>query len=516
MSFAVESKIDEDEDFDYYKQMTEEGGELIQIDGGGGDNFQISLPIELILEFLSRLPIKSLMRLSCTSKYLHNTIDENPDFARSHLINYCQKYPFLVLYVNCITKENPPKLYRNLFYAKDVHYDRNDNEDVNVRLTIPYRGKGDYFGYCNGLTCFTKQYNKTAFVIDVWNFTTNELLRIIPPIIVGKEDPNPTRGFGYTLVSRGFGFDSINNEYKLVLIAVVLKTGCRQGFVYTTGTKSSWEEMNLPEQKATSVQGLFTPYGGGGALFWKTSDPRTILQFDLHQDKFQYIRIPLERNEYPTSKDHIRLFEFKGFLGVAILLWGSNTTTTLEKVHLKIYKDNQVWVKETIDISLCSVPYRANFRFMSFSDQVLLHWMDPHCFHFFNVHSKCLKVVRKLALRIWEKRLPQHARAEDYWLNCEVQNISSLRTLLPERAQKSDFASVCSMMVKGIEDILLVHEPKTIGVLASFRPSKINQQCPTHSTVNFMTCLSKPSLLSLSRIHLLVPGKKTDMAEALS
>ncbi|RZC66303.1 hypothetical protein C5167_009991 [Papaver somniferum] len=285
------------------------------------------------------------------------------------------------------------RIFEEIELHQNVVYDRNDNRDVNVRLTLPYARKGNFFGYCNGLSCFTKVYKKTAFVIDVWNFTTNELLRIIPPVIVDKEDTSPTRGFGYTLLSRGFGFDSLNNEYKLVLIVYMLKTERHQGFVYTSGTKSSWKAINLPEQKLNSIQGTFTAYGGGGALFWKTSDRRTILLFDLHQDKFQYIQIPLERGEYPTSKDHIYLFEIEGFLGVAILI-GSSSTTTLEKAHLKIYKDNQVWV------------------------------------------------VRELASSICENRLPQRATREDYWLNCDVQNISSLRTLLPERAQKSDFESI--------------------------------------------------------------------------
>ncbi|KAI3888413.1 hypothetical protein MKX03_031840, partial [Papaver bracteatum] len=475
MPVVVESKLEEDGD--YNKQKTDEDeGELIQIDGGG-DDFQISLPIEMILEFLSRLPFKSLRRLSCTSKYLYNTVNHNPHFSRSHFINHSRKYPYLVLYINSVTTENRPVLHKSFFYDRNLVYNPNANPDVKVRLTNPYKGgKGNLFGYCNGLSCFTKVCKKNAFVIDVWNFTTNELLRIIPPVIVDNEDTSPTRGFGYTIVSRGFGFDSLNNEYKLVLIVFTRKTRCGQGFVYTFGTKSSWKQINLPGQRATaSLQGTFTPHGGGGALFWMTLDPRIILHFDLHHDKFQYVIIPLARNEYPTSKDHIRLFELAGFLGVAVFLWKSNATTTLEQVHLKLLKDNQVWLKKTIDISSCSIPYTANFRFISFYDQISLHWKDPNSFQFFNLQSKCLKVVQKLASGIWENRLPQLAKDEDYWLNCEVQNISSLRTLLPERAQKSDFKSVRSMMMKCVEDVYLVQESKTLGLLASFYPAKINQ-----------------------------------------
>ncbi|MCL7046879.1 hypothetical protein MKW94_017537 [Papaver nudicaule] len=334
-------------------------------------------------------------------------------------------------------------------------------------------------------------FSKTTFVIDVWNFTTNEVLRIMPPVMVDKQDTSPTRGVGYTPFSCGFGFNSFNNQYKLVIIGIVPKTGCRQGFVYTSGTKSSWQEIELPGQKATSPQGTFTPYGGGGALFWKTSDTQTILQFDLHQDKFQYIRIPLEKNEYPASNDHTRLLESEGFLGVAILLWGSNAIkSTLEKVHLKIYKDNQVWVKETFDVSLCALPYSANFRFISFYDQVLLYWMntETNCFHFFNLHSKCLKVVQKLTSHIKEKILvplcPKH---------------SSLRTLLPERAQKSDFASVRSMMTKGIEDVFRVQEPKPFGALASFCPSKINK----HGMCYLILIINDKALFISGQIELL-------------
>ncbi|KAI3903360.1 hypothetical protein MKW98_032014, partial [Papaver atlanticum] len=365
------------------------------------------------------------MRLSCTSKYLHNSINQNPHFSRSHFINYSQKHPYLVLYVNCLTTENPSKLYKNLFHPWDVHYDLNDNHDVNVSSTISYRNKGNFLGYCNGLICFAKLFGKTA-VVDVWNFTTIELLRIIPPVIFDKDDTSPIRGFECPFLSRGFGFDSLNNEYKLVFM---LNTGSCRCLVYTFGSKSC----------------TFIPYGGGGALFWKTSDPGMILMFDLHQDKFQYIRIPLESIEYHTRKE---LFECRGFLGVAIL-FRSSSTTTLEKVHLKIYKDNQVWVKETFDISPYSIPFSGYLRFISFSDQALLYWMDPNCFQFFNLHSKCLKVVRKLTSCIWEKRLPQFARAEDYWLD----------------SQKSDQASVNSMMMKGIEDMLLLQEPKTCGGL---------------------------------------------------
>ncbi|XP_026391561.1 uncharacterized protein LOC113287099 [Papaver somniferum] len=226
----------------------------------------------------------------------------------------------------------------------------------------------------------------------------------------------------------------------------------------------------------TCASAVFTSYGaagaGGGALFWWTTDPQVILLFDLHENKLQYIRIPLERDT------HTRRFEHKGFLVVARLEKKSPTTLTLGKVHLKIlkaYKDDQVWAEETIDLSAYSIPFSSTFRFMSFSDQILLYWVDAKNFHFFNLQKRCLKVVRNLDSCISEKMLPTVVRPYDYWLNCEVENICALRTLLPARAQISDRAALNSMMKKNFENMWTLQQPKTVGgIFSSYYKSKTN------------------------------------------
>ncbi|KAI3907827.1 hypothetical protein MKW98_027139 [Papaver atlanticum] len=264
------------------------------------------------------------------------------------------------------------------------------------------------------------------------------------------------------------GISSSLIEYKLVLIVFVFETRCPKCSVYTFGKKSSWKEFDFPDDynfyprpvnsgiAATYISSVFTSYGGtggGGALFWMTIDPRVILLFDLREDKFRYIRIPLERNESCTISD-AKLFEHKGCLGVAILEMKSPVvaetsasnaisrdvpTSSVEKVHLKIlkaYKDDQVWIKETFDLSPFSIAFSTNFRLLSFSDQVFLYWVYPKGFQFFNLHRRCIKVVRNIAACIFDKKVPLSVKAQDYWLNCEFENITSLKTLLPEQAKK--------------------------------------------------------------------------------
>ncbi|MCL7047741.1 hypothetical protein MKW94_018290 [Papaver nudicaule] len=417
------------------KQKTEGEDEEVRKDGV----IQISppLPIELILEILSRLPVKSLTRLSCASKYLYNYINRNPHFNKLHMVNYSQKNPSLVFYVKYNGTGKQEWLFKSLFHHRDQHDDNNDNYDVDLSETFGRKDRGEYVGYCNGLICFRLIAGEVAFFIDVWNFTTGELLRIVPPVVEGR---------CYQHMSSGFGFDSVNNY-----------------LVYTFGSKSSWEEIVPPDSRflLASSTATFTSYGGGGgALFWWTTDFHDILMFDLHEHKLQYIRIPIQRSE------DTRLFEYKGFLVLAVLQEklppadDETTESTLEKVHLKIlkaYKGEQVWDQETIDLSAHSIPFSDNFRFVSFSDRIFMYW-----------------VIRKLALCNAEKRLPPVVRAGDYWLNSEVENICSLKTLLPERAQNTD-RSALSSMLKSFLNMTLQQPKKVGGFFISYYQSKTSE-----------------------------------------
>ncbi|KAI3958197.1 hypothetical protein MKW98_020839 [Papaver atlanticum] len=349
------------------KQKTEEiEGEEVKLD----DDFQISLPVELILEFLSRLPIKPLTILSCTNKYLYNTINlQNQQFTKSHFTNYSQKNPILVFYTN-----------------------------YEIFLQFPHAVQG-----------------------------------------------------GYKLISSGFGFDSINNEFKRLIIVLMFETKYPKCLLFTFGIKSSWTQVRSPNSGLlqTSTSAIFASYGaaaagGGGALFWWTTDPQVILLFDLHEDKLQYIRIPVERIA------DTRMFEYKGFLVVHLKI-------------LKAYKDDQAWDKETIDISTYSIPFSDNLGFVSFTDNILLYWADPKSFQFFNLHRKCLKVVRNIGSGMNKKRLPH-------------ENICYLKTLLPVRAQKSDRAALTSMMVGSFKNIWSLRQPKTVrGFFYSYYQSKTSE-----------------------------------------
>ncbi|MCL7048012.1 hypothetical protein MKW94_011596, partial [Papaver nudicaule] len=472
---------------------------------------RISLPSELILEFLSRLPIKPLTRLSCTSKYLYNYINQNPQFAKSHMINYSPKHPSLVFYIMNGKEgiEHHSRLCRNLLHGHDDAFDYHETIIHKTIGTGRYeflgKTKWEFGGYCNGLVCFINMITPFTLTIDVWNCTTNELLSILPPVIEHHSPRGGCRGNGYLPMSCGFGFDSIDNEYKFVFLVIMIRTRILKCLVYTFGTKSSWTQVSLPTyyypiENHASRLATFASYEGG-ALFWRTcSHPRTILLFDLHEHKLKNIQIPLRRNKSPAVPEEYRLFEYKGILGVAVLgkkspvvLLGTSAITTLEKVHLKIlkaYKHEHEWVElETVDLSSYSIPFTWNSQLVSICDQVLLYWSDT-CkgFQIFNLHKKCLKAVRNLdpcffnqiSLRRWLTGL------DNCWLHCEVENICSLKTLLPKRAQQvPDRASLNSIMFNGCHELWFSPKPKTVGgIFTSYYQSKSNEHYCVYNNVN--------------------------------
>uniref|UniRef100_A0A1S4B203 F-box/kelch-repeat protein At3g06240-like n=1 Tax=Nicotiana tabacum TaxID=4097 RepID=A0A1S4B203_TOBAC len=113
------------------------------------------IPIELITEILSRLPVKSLLRFRCVSKYWLSLIS-SPEFAYTHLGIAANSYPV-----------KKPRGY--------------------VRIV----------GSVNGLVCLVIE--EKYFLL--WN----------PSIRKFKKLPDP-RGGDYIMY--GFGYDEFHDDYK--------------------------------------------------------------------------------------------------------------------------------------------------------------------------------------------------------------------------------------------------------------------------------------------------------------
>ncbi|OMO97466.1 hypothetical protein COLO4_14607 [Corchorus olitorius] len=154
------------------------------------------IPKELIFEIFLCLSVEDLLRFRCFSKAFCQEIDSDA-FMTAHL-NRSKK-----------TKTHGKLVvYHNNGYSKDNGlYDFDDENEISLfgnRDGCFFMDGFDVYGSCNGLFLFYN--NATWLLLNPFTRTFDEVIRC----------PAKTRCYGQSLF--GFGYDSINNDYKLVRI----------------------------------------------------------------------------------------------------------------------------------------------------------------------------------------------------------------------------------------------------------------------------------------------------------
>uniref|UniRef100_A0A2N9FMP5 F-box domain-containing protein n=1 Tax=Fagus sylvatica TaxID=28930 RepID=A0A2N9FMP5_FAGSY len=161
-----------------------------------------SLPDEVVLEILHRLPAKSLIRLRCISK-LWNSRITSPAFITSHLtqsLSHSNSNTKIVRYRTIYPPVEHYKLFR----------DENDSFHQIQQLQLPGTSRLHHhfklIGYVNGLFCLYKQ---GRFI--VWNPSIKKSITFPKPSIAV---------YGRVTFRIAFGFDPRSNDYKVVRIAI--------------------------------------------------------------------------------------------------------------------------------------------------------------------------------------------------------------------------------------------------------------------------------------------------------
>ncbi|KAL5567454.1 hypothetical protein UlMin_024029 [Ulmus minor] len=157
-----------------------------------------NIPDEILIKILSKLPAKTLIRCMCVCKEWKSFIVKN----KTHLIDThlrqssATKYP-IIPYVDF--NDLSPKL----LLLRDDKTLEHLELPIFKYLQLNYVHSFVFIGSCNGLVCFNHWDDCTA----LWNPVTGDK-RLIP-------DPMLDSHYNYHL---SFGFDHINNDYKLVRI----------------------------------------------------------------------------------------------------------------------------------------------------------------------------------------------------------------------------------------------------------------------------------------------------------
>ncbi|XP_021719793.1 F-box protein CPR30-like isoform X2 [Chenopodium quinoa] len=152
------------------------------------------LPLELVIQILSCLPVKLLLRFKCVSKSLYNVIN-SPHIVKLHLSRSLQAHSDGTLIVFGYTCFHTFNFNGSPCHATKLYHP--DNFDYLRKLV----------GSCNGLLCFSCQADEVAL--------------LNPAIRACKHLPKVTlTNMSMELCTLlGFGYDCISDDYKVVRYA---------------------------------------------------------------------------------------------------------------------------------------------------------------------------------------------------------------------------------------------------------------------------------------------------------
>lgn len=255
-------------------------------------NLLPELPIDVISEILSRLPVKSLLRFRCVGKSWCSLISD-PQFIKTHLNRSLKsqtqvwgsfRYDKKGVYPLC--QHGPPHLNAMDYCcsnSRKIDFVREGESDY-----------GSFLGSCRGLLC-VDNYIDGELNLHLWNPSTRESKRI-PEFILPTTNSGRMRRdcvFG----AFGFGYDDSNDDYKVVFYCNAKRDRLEaQVHVYSL-RKNSWRRIRA--YCCFSVDYAHPVYYVNGVLHWMAwpsldpGDPRrSILSFNLAKETFLEILQP--------------------------------------------------------------------------------------------------------------------------------------------------------------------------------------------------------------------------------
>ncbi|KAL1819208.1 hypothetical protein ACET3Z_014077 [Daucus carota] len=240
----------------------------------------MALPCELIDEVLCRVPVKYLLRCRCVSKEWCSLIDSTA-FIKKHL--------------KTTTECNAPGVIltgKQSLFLTDLESLSADEEVDGVELKDPLKSvfpDADFVGAGNSLLCFCK---KNACKFLIYNPATRKYRKVpdMPSMFA--------LCFGMaTATNRGFGYDHVNDDYKVVMIADF----CGMLVIVYSLKSNCWTQIHdVPSDilvYPSSQKGMFA----SGALYWLAAKNQPdgcfiVLGFDLGLEQFKELPSPVARD----------------------------------------------------------------------------------------------------------------------------------------------------------------------------------------------------------------------------
>ncbi|KAG8378371.1 hypothetical protein BUALT_Bualt08G0130500 [Buddleja alternifolia] len=349
--------------------------------------FFTNLPSEIIINILSRLPIRNIIISKCVCKPWLNLL-ETPEFAKSHL---SKSVPGLVVY-----REMATGIFNILEFEEslelenhELHYNPVVELDRRAFSSLPYGCIGIQ-GSANGLLLL-REFNTQPNALYVCNPITREYIELPSPKWMACSYP--------TIVTYGFGVSKMSGEYKVVRIYhecirdpsthALMSIPKSEYQIYTLGT-GSWRRIILGDcfEYNCRSSGVFL----NGNLHWLVADLKDsslISCLNLETELFSSFCTP-------TLPERSRFLGGIVVLGDCLCLCDNTSENEIVIWVMKEYGVETSWTKEFV---ISKIPdfagesHEVVSPLKVFRDgDILMWWEDFSLFYYCNKS----KTARKL------------------------------------------------------------------------------------------------------------------------
>nr|BEL64085.1 hypothetical protein [Pyrus pyrifolia] len=271
---------------------------------------QSETPEDSVIEILSRLPPKSLMRFKCihkswfslinslsfVGKHLSSSVDNKLSSSTCILLNRSQAHIF------------PDQSWKQEVFWSMINFsidsDENnlyyDVEDLNIPFPLKDHDFVLIFGYCNGIVCV--EAGKNALLC---NPATREFRQLPDSSLLLPSPPEGKFELETSFQALGFGYDCNAKEYKVVRIIENCEYSDEERTFYHrialphtaelyTTTANSWKEIKI-DISSTTYSCSRSVFLKRFCYWYATDGEEYILSFDLGDDTFHIIQLPSRR-----------------------------------------------------------------------------------------------------------------------------------------------------------------------------------------------------------------------------
>ncbi|KAI9085143.1 hypothetical protein K1719_032854 [Acacia pycnantha] len=280
------------------------------------------LPLEIVEEILHRLPVKSIVKCTSVCK-AWNSLITRQTFIYDHLNRTIQapnhNNSLFFQYTKLISPDDPRSLHQeetySLYFSINQQTDQFSVERFPLSHLFEFSRYTLFFGECNGLVCSADYSLLKSAAIIIWNPSLRKYIVLPKPIAIRNKHIRIylcryiDHNYGILF---GFGFDSRNNDYKVVKL---MNDSCtKDTFVEVYSLASHiWRSISVtvPQFVLSDRQWLSSVFLNG-ALHWLVCryraydvaaydeegvrlNYRFILSFDVIPETFRELSLPQQQ-----------------------------------------------------------------------------------------------------------------------------------------------------------------------------------------------------------------------------